>query len=207
MELPRKAFAPPANRARGKAPDTRRNSLRLISMVEETVQARADHRDRAELADLIPTRRNHVPRMSAPSSNSKASARYRARMSRVVANPAGVVVRRQLLEFGQDPLRVLERPVGEHDQVLPVEGDRVGVDRTDDERSVDARLLLVPGVAVVPVRGDGPGAPGARPEASAGSDRPGARRRSAASRREPVHSGGRGGVEQGPARQRFSSHA
>ena len=56
-----------------------------------------------------------------------------------------------LLEPREDRVRVHEAPVGQHDHMLAVVGDRVGAGRIDDDRAIMAELLLQPGVAVIPI--------------------------------------------------------
>src|SRR5690606_5110212 len=63
-----------------------------------------------------------------------------------------VETRAHLLELGEEAVRVLKRPVGEHDDVLAVVGDWVGSLGVNDERAVVADLLLHARVAVIPIR-------------------------------------------------------
>ena len=62
-----------------------------------------------------------------------------------------VVVIGMLLELRQDPMRVLEGPVREHDDVLSIERLRFTFCGIDHKRSVVPSLFLEPRVAVVPV--------------------------------------------------------
>ena len=68
------------------------------------------------------------------------------------STPVEVVVRAELLHLRQHALRVLEGPVGQHHDAFAVVGERLGRGGVDDQRAVQARLLLVPRMAVVPVR-------------------------------------------------------
>ena len=56
-----------------------------------------------------------------------------------------------LLQPREELVRVHEAPVGQHDHMLAVIGDRVGAGRVDDDRAVMAKLLLEPAMAVIPI--------------------------------------------------------
>ena len=64
---------------------------------------------------------------------------------------AEVVVVAHLLEPGDDPLRILEGPVVEHDDVLAVGIDAVILGRMNHDRADLAALFLQSGMAVIPV--------------------------------------------------------
>ncbi len=66
--------------------------------------------------------------------------------------PVEVVVVRLLLQFGEDAIGVLVRPIGQHHDVVTVVRERLRLDRVDDERAIHPALFLKPGVAVIPVR-------------------------------------------------------
>ena len=63
-----------------------------------------------------------------------------------------VVVRTELFKFGQHPSRILEGPVRQHHDALTVVSKWLRRDGVDDEGAVETCLLLIPGMAVVPVR-------------------------------------------------------
>ncbi len=56
-----------------------------------------------------------------------------------------------LHEPGEDPVRVRECPVGEDENIFPVEGDRIAMFRLDDQRAVMAGLFLQAGMGMIPV--------------------------------------------------------
>src|SRR3546814_9484603 len=56
-----------------------------------------------------------------------------------------------LLELAHHLVRMKEGPVGQDDHMLAVGGDRIGINRIDDDRAVMADLLLEPRMAVIPV--------------------------------------------------------
>ena len=75
------------------------------------------------------------------------------RVGREVGHRALLEVERvaHLLEFGEEAVRVLERPVREHHDVLAVIGRGLRARRVDHDRAVVAELLLEGAVRVVPV--------------------------------------------------------
>ena len=71
-----------------------------------------------------------------------------------------VVVVGSLLQLREHALRTFVRPVGEHHDVLAVVRKGLRLQRVDDQRPVEASLLLKAGVAVIPV---GPALPHLEP--------------------------------------------
>src|SRR3546814_15292848 len=62
-----------------------------------------------------------------------------------------VVVIRHLLEPGEQHCRIEVSPVGQHDHVVPLIGERLRRQRFDHQRAVQPGLLLERRMAVVPV--------------------------------------------------------
>jgi len=62
-----------------------------------------------------------------------------------------VVVTGLFLEFLHDPRWVFIRPVGQHHHIVAVIAEGFGILCIDDQRAVDADLLLEPGMTVIPV--------------------------------------------------------